>query len=446
MEPHLKPHQYYIDLYDRHTVDICRSTETLFDEDETPLPKVKGMGKKEAEVAMAGVKKWYLRMRAGERYLNKDKTVREWMDADRQRDDLLENAQAPEGIRCLTCRNLAKPTFKQLWSRLDKPDRVLFMYDCPNKCVPRRAFFSDGEEWRPKQHLCPKCDLPLDQKEKDDGIKLVSTRTCKKCGYTETDELEWSKKKEEEFDEKFAVDRDRFCLSDEEGRKFADMKYSLERLGTLMEEFKKHEEELAEKLKANPNGFILEGAGRRCAICHNSSREDGSWYDKYGIKCLVCQKAIDEGEIAASLAKDEDSFYTKYDLEHLFNLKGPTLRKWVKDGLIKARNISRYGQGVHETIFLMEDNKGFLPPKKILKSHSVNEVKDGQTWTHMEPWYRFVDPFKHLKKYGIIKHMRVVPPEEMKAREEEEKRKWEEKRARREQIKNVRDAKKRKKK
>ena len=122
------------------------------------------------------------------------------------------------------------------------------------------------------------------------------------------------------------------------------------------------------------------------------------------------------------------------------------LRKWVKDGLIKARNISRYGQGIHETIFLMEDNKGFLPPKKILKSHSVSEVKNGETWSHMEPWYRFVDPFKHLKNYGIIKHMRVVPPEEMKAREEVEKKKWEEKRARREQIKKVRDSKKRKRK
>jgi hypothetical protein len=36
--------------------------------------------------------------------------------------------------------------------------------------------------------------------------------------------------------------------------------------------------------------------------------------------------------------------------------------------------------------------------------------------------------YEPLKKYGIIKHMRVVPPEEMKAREEEKKRKWEEKR------------------
>ncbi len=439
MEKHLKDHLYYSDLYDRHTVDMCRRSEQLFDEDDKPLPKAKGVSKKQAEGVKVWAKKWYLRHEMGERYLNKDKTIREWMDADRHRDDLLENAQAPEGIRCLTCRNLVKPTFKDLWHEIDKkPERVLFMYDCPNKCMPRRTFFSDGEEWRVKPHLCPRCDIPLEEKVKDDKKKCVITRTCSKCDHTETSEFEWSQKKEEEFDEKFAVDRDRFCMTAEEGHKYADEKYSWERLGKLMEEINEEEKAREEKLKENPNGFILEGVGRRCAICHNSSREDGSWYDKYGIKCLVCQKAVDAGEIPASLAKDEDSFYTKYDLEHLFNLKGPALRKWVKEGLIKARNISRYGQGIHETIFLMEDNKGFLPPKKMLKSHSVNEVKDGKTWTHMEPWYRFVDPFKHLKNYGIIKHMRVVPPEEMKAREEEEKRKWEEKRARREAKKHVR--------
>jgi len=203
----------------------------------------------------------------------------------------------------------------------------------------------------------------------------------------------------------------------------------MEQLGKLMEEFKKQEEEWAEKLKANPKGFILEGRGRNCAICGESSQDDGSWYDEYGVKCLVCQKAIDEGEIPASLAKDKDSWYSKWDLDRAFNLKHQTLKKWVKDGLLKSRTISRYGQGIHCEIFLLEDNKDFLPPKDMVKSQSTSEVKDGKTWSTMHPWYHFVDPLKHLKGYKILEHMRVVPPEEMAAREAEEKRKWEEKRA-----------------
>jgi len=429
---HLKPKQYYIDLYDRYTVEQCRRTEQLFDKDDDPPLETKGVSKKEAAQIQEGAKKWYLRIQTGERYLNKDKTIREWMDADEKRDNLLENAQAPEGIRCLTCRNLVKPTFKELWYEMDKPDRVLFMFDCPNKCLPRRAFFSDGDEWRTKPHLCPRCSVPLSSKEESDDKKAVFTRTCPKCGHVETEEIEWSAKKEEEFDPNFAADRDRFCLTDEQGREFSDMKFNLERMAKFADEWKEKEKALAEKLEANPNGFILEGVGRTCAICGNGSREDGSWYDKYGLKCLVCQKAIDDGEIPASLAKDKDGWYSKWELERAFNLKSQTLKKWIREGIIKSRTVSYYGKGVHTELFLLEDNKGFLPPKKLVESRSVSEVKDGKTWHRVEEWYKFVDPFKHLKGYKIMEHMRVVPPEEMAAREEEKKKKWEQKQALRE--------------
>ena len=219
------------------------------------------------------------------------------------------------------------------------------------------------------------------------------------------------------------------------GSEYQDEKWRMEQLGKLADEMKKTGEERAEKLKANPNGFILEGVGRNCAICGNGSREDGSWYDEYGIKCLVCQKAIDVGELPASLAKDKDSWYNRYDLESSFNLKSPTLRKWIKEGIIKARTVSYYGKGSHVDLFLLEDNKDFLPPKEMVKSHYVSEVKDGKTWSSSRPWYQFVNPFEHLKGYKILEHMRVVPPEEMKAREEEKQRKWEEKQERKKHIK-----------
>lgn len=201
-----------------------------------------------------------------------------------------------------------------------------------------------------------------------------------------------------------------------------------------MEEWKEKEKAREEKLKANPQGFHLEGRGYTCFICGNSTHEDGdNWYDQYGIKCLICQKAIDNGEIPANLAKDKESWYSEYDLESAFNLKGPTLRKWIKDGIIKCRTVSHYGKGVHERLFLIEDNKDFLPPKGLVKSQSVSTKKNGETWHHMEPWYRFVDPFEHLKGYKILNHLRAVPPEEMAAREAEEKKKQEERQARLEQ-------------
>lgn len=431
MEKHLQSKQYYIDLYDRHTVEQCRRTVKSFDERDLPPIEGQEWDEEKTERMRKWLTEYYLHFETGERYLNKEKTIRDWMDADEARDELYESAQAPEGIRCLTCRNLVKPTFKQFWSSLDKPDRVLFMYDCPNNCVPRRAFFSDGEEWRIKPNLCPHCSTKLEQEEVNSEEKLITKHTCPKCGYTKTDEFKWSKKKEEPFDENFAADRDRFCLTDEQGKKFQEEKWQMEQAGKFMEEWKEKEKVLDEKLKANPKGFHREGAGYTCFICGESTPEGDNWYDEYGIKCLVCQKAIDDGEIPASLAKDKDSWYSRYDLDRRFNIKSPTLRKWIKEGIIKARTVSRYGKGIHFELFLIEDNKGFLPPKELTESRGVTEEKDGKTWYSSAEWYKFVDPVEHLKGYGIMKYLRVVPPEEMAAREEEKNKKMEEKQARR---------------
>ena len=122
----------------------------------------------------------------------------------------------------------------------------------------------------------------------------------------------------------------------------------------------------------------------------------------------------------------------QYDLEHSFNLKASDIRAWVKEGLLKARTINKPDGSVHLQLFLLKDNKDFLPPKKMVESRSLKETRDGKDWYTTRPWYHFVDPFKHLKGYKIMDHMRVVSPEEMKAREEEEKKKREEKQARRE--------------
>ncbi len=199
-----------------------------------------------------------------------------------------------------------------------------------------------------------------------------------------------------------------------------------------MEKFREEEKVREEKLKANPKGFHIEGAGYTCPICGDHTPEGDNWYDEWGIKCLVCQKAIDEGEIPASLAKDKESWYTSWELDHYFNLKSPTLRKWVRNGLLKPRIVSNYGKGVHAELFLVEDNKDFLPPKKLVESKPAREIKDGKEYHTTAKWYQLVkDPYEYLKGYKIMEHMRMVPPEEMAAREAEKQKKWEEKQARR---------------
>ena len=273
--------------------------------------------------------------------------------------------------------------------------------------------------------------------EKDDGIKAVTTFSCPKCLYTKTEEYKWQHKKEEQIDEHFAEDRDRFCFTSEKGAEYTDAKWRMEGLAKIGEEFKVTEKLRTEKLAQNPKGFHLEGRGYTCFICHDSTPEGDNWYDKWGIKCLVCQHAIDKGEIPASLAKDKESWYSKYDFESAFNIKSPTLRKWAKEGILKSRTISHYGKGVHYELYLIKDNKDFLPPKKLIKLQSVSEEKDGQMWSLQEPWYKFVDPFEYLKGYKIMDYMRLVSPEEMTERKAKEDRKREEKQVRREARKEM---------
>ena len=162
------------------------------------------------------------------------------------------------------------------------------------------------------------------------------------------------------------------------------------------------------RLKKEPGGFALSGNGRNCAICGNSTTEETNWYDKWGIKCLICQEAVDRRKIPGSIAKSRDNRYSSHELEDRFGLKKPTQRAWVKSGLLKARIVSGDSGRVHCYIFLVKDNKGFLPPKELTKPQMVSEERDGKKWHHLEPWYRFGDPHEHLKDYRIMKHLRLI--------------------------------------
>lgn len=168
-----------------------------------------------------------------------------------------------------------------------------------------------------------------------------------------------------------------------------------------------------ERLKKEPKGFALEGNGRNCAVCGTSTREDTNWYDKWGIKCFTCQRAIDKKLIPGSVARSDKNRYSPYDLEDRFGITKPAQRKWVKEGILKSRIVPNEKGGVHYHLFLIKDNKDFLPPKKLTESQMVAFEKDGKTWHRSEPWYRFVeDPYEHLKGYKIMNYLKFVQQED----------------------------------
>ena len=166
-----------------------------------------------------------------------------------------------------------------------------------------------------------------------------------------------------------------------------------------------------EKLERFPDGFHYEEK-KACVICSRVVSGEHSWFDKHGLKCIPCQRALDSGIIPYELTQSKDSFYTAVQLELDFGLSGKLLKLWKKDGTIRSRIIPNLdGKGTHFELFLLSDNEKFLPPHELLRiGGPVKEIgANGIEEFVFYPWYCFVDPIEHLKDYGICSYMRFEP-------------------------------------
>ncbi len=162
------------------------------------------------------------------------------------------------------------------------------------------------------------------------------------------------------------------------------------------------------KLKEHPKGFHIEGQGYTCAICYGSISDEETWYDKWGIKCLLCQKAIDKKIIPGSVAKNDNTWYSEHDLHTRFNIDKRAMKEFVKAGVLKPRIVPNASGRPHVYIFMIKDNKDTLPPKHLTESEHVSYKGEEKGRIHIEPWYRFVDPYKHLEVYKIMNYLNVV--------------------------------------
>lgn len=242
MEKYLKDKQYYIDQYDKLTVRRCRELIELHkNSDYNPIVIQNG---KEANLQplLDAVHEIRIYYETGECYLNKDATIRKWEERDRARDDLYESAKELENIPCLTCNRLMFMSSKTYDMSIDKsPDRVLFFYQCPLEHLPLRAFYHTGEEYIIKPSTCSKCKSRITEEHKKTKVGVSITKTCTQCSHIETEEMDFSTKAEE-IDLDFVKDRERFCLSKEEGEKYIDEKIKQESMGKMLDEWKEKDD------------------------------------------------------------------------------------------------------------------------------------------------------------------------------------------------------------
>jgi len=154
---------------------------------------------------------------------------------------------------------------------------------------------------------------------------------------------------------------------------------------------------LKDKLKESPKGFsLMDGKTYNCGVCRNYIKDEQLWYDKWGKKCLACQDAIDKKIIPGKICYNDKYWYATWEFDIYFKLKSSTVRKLIRQGVLKARIVPQSGFEV----FLIKENTDVLPPKDTL-GYTPIKVEGKGNMVEMTPWYEIYDPKKVLEKYKI---------------------------------------------
>lgn len=249
---YLQPEQYYIDLYDKFTVDRLRLSESQ------SINLLKDDPSEEAKRTVRAFREMLLYFEKGDRYLKKKDNIAEWMEMDRKKDERVESAKPFSGILCPACKKEMELVSKDLIETTSM-NSVLFLYQC-NKCNSRRAFYENGEEYESKPDKCPKCSSEMIVSHKKTKTAIITTSTCPNCKYVDEYTFDLREKKKE-IDLNFEADRKRFCMSEEEGSEYIRAIDNMKGLETTMkdiEERHKNKEiyDKVSKLKKLPIGEI----------------------------------------------------------------------------------------------------------------------------------------------------------------------------------------------
>lgn len=224
---YLQDRSFYEESYDNFTVKDARWHEEYWKNAKAKNGKKlsKSMSNMFSELTL-----YYL---TGQRYADREKTIKEWMERDQKRDDLLENTPIPDAV-CFMCSEEMEYVDKHLNIDFDGDnDSVTFYFRCQECEVGLKVEPKGAERMIPWQ--CPKCKRRMESETIREPNKIITKDHCPHCDYSNESVLDLSlpkkdKKPSKQELKRFREDKLRFCLSEEEGRKFVDHRISMVRL------------------------------------------------------------------------------------------------------------------------------------------------------------------------------------------------------------------------
>ena len=125
----------------------------------------------------------------------------------------------------------------------------------------------------------------------------------------------------------------------------------------VLYEVSKQEYLRKQRLKKEPKGFHLEeGKHFNCLVCGDTISGTQGWWDLGGAKCLNCQRAVDKKVIPKMVGHKRASWYSNWELKSKFVIHPSSVRRLVREGKLKSRDILNESGGVHYRVFLKKEN------------------------------------------------------------------------------------------
>ncbi len=118
------------------------------------------------------------------------------------------------------------------------------------------------------------------------------------------------------------------------------------------------------RLRKEPEGFTLDDGEYTCSICGSQMARGEIWYDKWGVTCALCRKAVQTKAIPYFACSQKDSWYPMWEMDNKFGIKHQTARKLVREGKLKARIVLGENSNPYEYIFLKKENPELIDPDR----------------------------------------------------------------------------------
>lgn len=245
---HLKPRDYYENIYDHITVSSGRRDTEMFNRMYEEFFKIMPDEPKNSHRAVLHLNLIYVVYVGNDlldRYDKRDERIQEMMAKDEAKDQQVADARLKAEPKCQHCGKIGlRITNKMLHHRkgFDEPEEVLFMLKC-TVCNKNSAVWEDGAPLEHRKSHCPECKNVMDEKDTRKGKVLTTTYTCSSCGHSYKDKLDLNPRKEDEPDPDFETDKTLYCLHDEKIRQeLRDARWRYDEMARLGKEIKEKED------------------------------------------------------------------------------------------------------------------------------------------------------------------------------------------------------------